>query len=187
MARPQRRARRWARSDEYNSDFLVRVYNAVAGQLGVSVPATPGEPAPEEVGSEESSTEEVDVPRPVPPSVAPQLVQEPGSTDAVTGSVDARRLQQVLNADETEIRVAISLLEPADLLPSVLGVAQTIAGNAPLSIRQAKKSVRFGMQMELQTALRFEAETYDHLVDTADRLEGVAAFNEKRKPRFIGR
>ena len=73
------------------------------------------------------------------------------------------------------------------MLPTVLGVAQTIAGNAPLSIRQAKKSVRFGMQMELQTALRYEAEAYDHLVDTDDRLEGVRAFNEKRKPNFQGR
>ena len=90
-------------------------------------------------------------------------------------------------AQAFEWGVLNALCEPAELLTTVLGVAQTIAGNAPLSIRQAKKSVRFGMQMELQTALRFEAETYDHLVDTADRLEGVAAFNEKRKPRFFGR
>jgi enoyl-CoA hydratase/carnithine racemase len=68
----------------------------------------------------------------------------------------------------------------------VLGIATTIAGNAPLSVRQAKKSVRFGMQMDLQTALRFEAEAYDHLVDTEDRHEGVRAFNEKRKPVFRG-
>lgn len=77
--------------------------------------------------------------------------------------------------------------EPAELLPTVLGLADTIAGNAPLSIRQAKKSVRFGMQMEMQIALRYEAEAYDFLVDTDDRHEGVRAFNEKRKPRFQGR
>jgi enoyl-CoA hydratase/carnithine racemase len=43
------------------------------------------------------------------------------------------------------------------------------------------------MQMELRTAFRFEVEAYNHLVDTEDRLEGVAAFNEKRKPQFKGR
>ncbi len=56
-----------------------------------------------------------------------------------------------------------------------------------MSIRQAKKSMRYGMQMELTTAYRFEVEAYNHLVDTEDRARGRAAFNEKRKPQFKGR
>ena len=79
------------------------------------------------------------------------------------------------------------LCEPQELLPKVLDTARTIAGNAPLSIRQVKKSVRFGMQMELKTAYRFEVEAYNHLVETEDRYEGVKAFNEKRKPQFKGK
>jgi enoyl-CoA hydratase/carnithine racemase len=63
--------------------------------------------------------------------------------------------------------------------------AAVIAGNAPLSVRQIKKSVRYGGQMELRTAYRFEVEAYNHLVGTQDRMEGVRAFNEKR-PRFHG-
>jgi enoyl-CoA hydratase/carnithine racemase len=54
-------------------------------------------------------------------------------------------------------------------------------------VRQAKKSIRYGMQMELKTAFRFEVEAYNHLVGTEDRLEGVLAFNEKRPPKFKGR
>jgi ATP-dependent DNA helicase RecQ len=131
--------RRWARSDEYNSDFLVRVYNAVAGQLGVPVPEAPaGEPAPEEAGGEESAPQEMAVPRPE----APQLVQEPGSTEAVTGSVDARRLQQVLNADETEIRVAISLLERADLLTRGFDIPQELGVTLPDRIPELAKADR---------------------------------------------
>ena len=75
----------------------------------------------------------------------------------------------------------------SELLASALATAQVIAGNAPLSVRQVKKSVRYGGQMELRTALRFEVEAYNHLVDTEDRMEGVRAFNEKRKPVFMGR
>jgi 1,4-dihydroxy-2-naphthoyl-CoA synthase len=41
--------------------------------------------------------------------------------------------------------------------------------------------------MEIKTAFRFEVEAYNHLVNTEDRLEGIRAFNEKRKPNFKGK
>jgi enoyl-CoA hydratase/carnithine racemase len=76
---------------------------------------------------------------------------------------------------------------PGEVVAQALETAGTIAGNAPLSVRQIKKAVRYGGQMELRTAFRFEVEAYNHLVDTGDRREGVAAFNEKRRPVFRGR
>jgi enoyl-CoA hydratase len=54
-------------------------------------------------------------------------------------------------------------------------------------MRQIKKSVRYGIQMELRTAFRFEVEACNPLVGTEDRREGVAAFNEKHQPVFTGR
>jgi len=69
----------------------------------------------------------------------------------------------------------------------VLDTARTIASNARLSLRQAKKSIHYGLQMDLRTAFRFEIEAYNRLVPTEDRLEGVRAFNKKRKPVFKGR
>jgi enoyl-CoA hydratase len=77
--------------------------------------------------------------------------------------------------------------EPATLLDEALATAHSIAENAPLSTRQAKKSIHFGLQMDLMSGYRFEIEAYNRLVDTADRHEGVKAFNEKRKPRFEGK
>jgi enoyl-CoA hydratase len=75
----------------------------------------------------------------------------------------------------------------ADTLADALATAQTIAANAPLSVRQAKKSIHYGLQMDLLTGYRFEIEAYNRLVDTDDRHEGVRAFNEKRPPVFQGR
>jgi enoyl-CoA hydratase len=72
-------------------------------------------------------------------------------------------------------------------LQEALVVAEKIAANAPLSVRQAKKSVHYGLQMDLATGYRFEIEAYNQLVGTEDRKEGVRAFNEKRKPRFQGK
>lgn len=72
------------------------------------------------------------------------------------------------------------------LCADVLATAQAISENAPLSIRQAKASLRYGVNVDLHSAMLFEIAAYNRLVNTADRREGVNAFNEKRKPRFIG-
>ena len=73
------------------------------------------------------------------------------------------------------------------VVDDALETAQAIADNAPLSVRQAKKSIHYGLQMDLLTGYRFDIEAYNRLVDTDDRIEGVRAFNEKRKPEFKGR
>ena len=75
---------------------------------------------------------------------------------------------------------------PGELQDTVLGVASTIAGNAPIAVRQIKHSIHYGLQMDAHTGAMFEIEAYNRLVPTADRREGIAAFNEKRRPRFQG-
>jgi enoyl-CoA hydratase/carnithine racemase len=74
-----------------------------------------------------------------------------------------------------------------NVVEDALATAATIAANAPLAVRQAKKSAHYGLQMDLATGYRFEIEAYNQLVATEDRKEGVRAFNEKRKPRFQGK
>jgi enoyl-CoA hydratase len=79
------------------------------------------------------------------------------------------------------------ICEPDALMAEVHDTARLIAANAPLSVKQAKHSIHYGLQMDLNTALRFEIEAYNRLIATSDRHEGVTAFNEKRPPRFTGR
>ena len=74
-----------------------------------------------------------------------------------------------------------------DALAEALDTAEKISENGPLAVRQAKKSIHYGLQMDLLTGYRFEIEAYNQLVGTEDRKEGVRAFNEKRKPRFQGK
>lgn len=117
-----------------------------------------------------------------------------GGTQNLPRAIGERRAKEVIftarpfDAQQALAWGVLNAVFPADeVISQALQTAQRIAENAPLSVKQAKKSIRYGMQMELRTAFRFEVEAYNHLVDTEDRLEGVAAFNEKRKPHFKGR
>jgi enoyl-CoA hydratase/carnithine racemase len=68
-----------------------------------------------------------------------------------------------------------------------LEIAQVIADNGPIAVRQAKKAVSRGSETDLETGMALAIEAYNVTVTTDDRLEGVRAFNEKRKPRFQGK
>ncbi len=68
-----------------------------------------------------------------------------------------------------------------------LEIAATIAANGPVAVRQAKKAINRGSETDLETGMALAIEAYNVTVTTEDRLEGVRAFNEKRKPRFQGK
>ncbi|NQW10419.1 MAG: enoyl-CoA hydratase/isomerase family protein [Alphaproteobacteria bacterium] len=73
------------------------------------------------------------------------------------------------------------------LVAEALATAAKIAGNAPISVRQAKKSINASAQMDLKNGYDFEIEAYNRTVGTEDRQEGIRAFNEKRPPVYKGR
>jgi len=117
-----------------------------------------------------------------------------GGTQNLPRAVGERRAKEIIltgrpfSAQEAlDWGIVNRLCEPGELMPAVLDTARTIAANAPLSVRQAKKAIHYGLQMDLRTGFRFEIEAYNRLVPTEDRLEGVRSFNEKRKPVFKGR
>jgi enoyl-CoA hydratase/carnithine racemase len=116
-----------------------------------------------------------------------------GGTQNLPRAVGERRAKELIyaarpfSAEEAHHWGMVNaVFEPAELLPAAVATAEAIAGNAPMSIRQVKKSVRYGADMDLATGYRFEIEAYNRLVGSQDRLEGVLAFNEKRKANFKG-
>lgn len=79
------------------------------------------------------------------------------------------------------------IFEPSELMQGVLDTAQRISANAPISVRQAKTAIHYGLQSDLRSGLRLEVQAYERMITTEDRHEGILAFNEKRKPSFKGR
>ena len=117
-----------------------------------------------------------------------------GGTQNLPRAVGERRAKELIltgrafTAEEgAQWGLVNRVCEPGALLPEALETARTIAENAPLAVRQIKKSVHYGLQTDLLTGYRFEIEAYNRLVPTEDRREGVAAFNERRKALFRGR
>jgi enoyl-CoA hydratase len=93
-----------------------------------------------------------------------------------------------MKADEAKAAGLVNHLVPkGQARARALEIATTIAGNGPIAVRQAKKAIAYGSETDLETAMILAIEAYNATVVTEDRLEGVRAFNEKRKPRFQGR
>jgi enoyl-CoA hydratase len=117
-----------------------------------------------------------------------------GGTQNLPRAVGARRAKEILltgrpfSAQQAfEWGMVNRICAPDALLPEALETAATIAGNAPISTRQIKQSVNYGLNMDLPSGMMFEIEAYNRMVPTEDRREGIRAFNEKRKPNFHGR
>jgi enoyl-CoA hydratase/carnithine racemase len=66
-------------------------------------------------------------------------------------------------------------------------VAATLVERGPLALEYAKEAVRRGSELPLHDALRLEADFNHLLAGSRDRAEGLAAFFDKRPPRFEGR
>lgn len=73
------------------------------------------------------------------------------------------------------------------LMDEAKALAKKLAANPPLSVKFAKRAVNAGMQMDLASALDYEAHCAALLSVSEDRIEGFRAFTEKRKPNFKGK
>lgn len=77
--------------------------------------------------------------------------------------------------------------EPEDLLDVCKKMAAMICETGPIAVEQAKYAINYGMETDLATGLAIESNAYWVTIPTEDRLEGLAAFREKRKPVYKGK
>ena len=83
--------------------------------------------------------------------------------------------------------VADGVVGVAQLDEETRKLADTIAANGPQAVRLAKRAIEQGAHLSLDDALKLEWECYQGTLEAADRVEALAAFAEKRAPRFRGR
>jgi len=89
--------------------------------------------------------------------------------------------------EAVKIGLVNQVCEPDDLLEACREMAAMICETGPVAIEQAKYAINYGLETDMHTGLAIESNAYWVCIPTEDRLEGLAAFKEKRKPVFKGR
>ncbi|HEY8547005.1 MAG TPA: enoyl-CoA hydratase-related protein [Acidimicrobiales bacterium] len=95
---------------------------------------------------------------------------------------------RIIDAEKAGAFGLVSRIVPhADLLPTALDLADEIAGNPPLAVQRIKLGLRLALDPDWHGLGEWVGRTLAELFRTDDHREGVAAFLEKRTPRFRGR
>ncbi|BBO70492.1 putative enoyl-CoA hydratase/isomerase YngF [Desulfosarcina alkanivorans] len=90
-------------------------------------------------------------------------------------------------AEALNIGLVNKVCAPEALIDTCRQMAAEICETGPVAIEQAKYAINHGMETDLATGLAIESNAYWVCIPTEDRLEGLAAFREKRKPVYRGR
>jgi enoyl-CoA hydratase/carnithine racemase len=116
-----------------------------------------------------------------------------GGTQNLPRAVGARRARELMYCgtpftaqEAAEWGMVNGVFPAADLRERLLATARQIVSRAPVAIRQVKRAVGLGADLDLKSGLAIEIEAYNRCVGTADRREGIAAAREKRPPVFTG-
>jgi enoyl-CoA hydratase len=117
-----------------------------------------------------------------------------GGSQTLPRAVGSRRAREILltgkpfGAKEAmDWGMVNRLCAPETLRKEAIETASLIASNGPLSIQAIRKALREGDNLNLDQAFTIELSYYNTLLSTADRHEGMGAWNDKRKPVFKGK
>jgi len=103
----------------------------------------------------------------------------------IVGSSKAKELiftAETISAEEAlRIGLVSKVVPDEELMPATLELANKIAANAQIAVRQAKDAVNKGMQCDIQTGLSYEAQAFAVCFSTEDQKDAMTAFVNKTK------
>jgi enoyl-CoA hydratase len=90
-------------------------------------------------------------------------------------------------AEAYRIGLANQVVAPEELIDKAKAMAHKILSRAPIAVQVCKAAVNTGLDIDLNSAIAYEAEVFGLCFATEDQKEGMTAFIEKRKAAFIGK
>jgi enoyl-CoA hydratase/carnithine racemase len=128
------------------------------------------------------------------PEITLGIIPGGGGTQRLARVIGKQRAMELvlggrrINAQEAYSLGLVNLIAPkGKWLEQAIELAEVIARRPPLAIKMAKQAVLAAEEMPLSAALDYERRLYELAMATEDRVEGMLAFLEKRRPSFQGR
>jgi len=128
------------------------------------------------------------------PEVRVGLIPGGGGTQNLPRLIGKNRAKEMIftgkriSAQEACALGIVNKIVPVEQVDeAVWQMAEEILANAPIAVRQAKRAIDLGMDVDLRTGMQIEIEAFNVNLVTEDRQEGIRAFNEKRPPLWQGR
>jgi len=95
---------------------------------------------------------------------------------------------KIINADEAyNIGLINRVMPPDKLMDECLQLAKTISEKSPVAVKYALRAINEGVEVDIAAGLRLESLCIGACYASEDGKEGLRAFVEKRKPKFVGR
>ena len=161
---------------------VIGAMNGVAAGAGMSLALA----CDVRVGSERTRFKTVFIERNLSPDTGmsfflPRIVGYSRAADLIFTS-------RMVQADEAyRLGLLDRLVDHDDLMDTALGLAEQMTAWPPLALRMSKRVLQHNQECELEEALRYELAGISHAGRAVnDRQESLAAFREKRAPRFTG-
>lgn len=128
------------------------------------------------------------------PQVSQGLIPMNGGTQRLPRIAGRGKALELILTAETisaeqalEIGIVNGVFAADRLMVEVKALAKNMAAKAPIALRYIKESINKGLDLTLEQGLGLEADLYFLLHTTADRVEGIRSFLEKRQPKFEGK
>jgi methylglutaconyl-CoA hydratase len=121
------------------------------------------------------------------------IIPGAGGTQRLPRLIGASRAKELIftarriGAEEAgRLGLVDRVVTAGEALETALALAREMLPNGPVALRMAKVAVNQGLGLDLAAGLAIERACYAQVLPTQDRLEGLAAFREKRRPRYRG-
>jgi enoyl-CoA hydratase/carnithine racemase len=128
------------------------------------------------------------------PEATVGIVPGGGGTQLLSRKVGLSRAKEVIfsgkritGAEAAELGLATRAVARSELDAAALDLAQQICRSSPVAVREAKQAIDRGFGLPLDVGIELEDLAWRRNAASEDRREGIAAFNEKREPRWQGR
>jgi enoyl-CoA hydratase/carnithine racemase len=122
------------------------------------------------------------------------LLPAAGGTQLLPRRIGITRAKELIllgrrfSAEEGRDLGLVSRVVPqAELQGAARALADELCKSSPTAVREAKRAIDAGFGLPMQDGIEVEHDAWTVVIETQDRREGIAAFNEKRDPKWLNR